>query len=202
MAKSVRTYFGGNLRNALNTDKKFRAALEVARRSYDNYLSDESGETKAKRCRREGAGRKQKAPEIREELFQFFVDIRCCFKGRLPKSLLLLKARELYANYLRQNPEPDPEKQLKFSNHWLRDWMKEYGVSLRKPNKRFAVSQMDREERVFEYLANIYKVRHFFKEVYKVDIPIINGDQESALHMFLQIMNLQILNWYYFFKNW
>ena len=55
--------------------------------------------------------------------------------------------------------------------------MKEYGVSLRHPNKRFQIKQVDREERVFEYLKNIWTVRKFFLDNFGVDRPIINCDQ-------------------------
>ena len=55
--------------------------------------------------------------------------------------------------------------------------MKEYGVSLRHPNKRFQIKQADREERVFEYLKNIWTVCNFFLGNFGVDPPIINGDQ-------------------------
>ena len=55
--------------------------------------------------------------------------------------------------------------------------MKEYGVSLRHPNKRFQIKQSDREKRVYEYLKNVWTVRKFFIDNYGVDPPIINGDQ-------------------------
>ena len=35
-----------------------------------------------------------------------------------------------------QQPEPVPEQnQLKFSKHWIQDWVKQYSISLRRPNK-------------------------------------------------------------------
>ena len=55
--------------------------------------------------------------------------------------------------------------------------MKEYWVSLHHPNKRFQIKQSDREERVYEYLKNVWTVRKFFIDNYGVDPPIINGDQ-------------------------
>ena len=55
--------------------------------------------------------------------------------------------------------------------------MTEYGVSLRKPNKRFAIKQEDRIERILEYLKNIWRIRKFFLDNYGIDPPIINGDQ-------------------------
>ena len=54
--------------------------------------------------------------------------------------------------------------------------MREYGVSLRHPNKRFQIKQADREERVFEYLKNIWTVRNFLDN-FGLDPPVINGDQ-------------------------
>ena len=55
--------------------------------------------------------------------------------------------------------------------------MKEYGASLRHPNKCFQIKQANREERVFEYLKNFWTVRKFFIDNFEFDPPIINGDQ-------------------------
>ena len=80
--------------------------------------------------------------------------------------------------WLKQQPEPIPEEeQLKFSKHWIQDWIKEYNVSLRKPNKRFAIKNEDRIIRIKDYLQNIWTVRNYFLDTYGVDPPIINGDQ-------------------------
>ena len=55
--------------------------------------------------------------------------------------------------------------------------MSEHVVSLRHPNKRFQIMQADREERIFEYLKNIWTVRKYFIENFGVDPPVLNGDQ-------------------------
>ena len=111
-------------------------------------------------------------------MFQRFIDIRSVLKGRFPRKLLKVLAKEIYQEWLEQQPEPIPEdKQLKFGNHWISDWMKEYGVSLKKPNKRFSISQVDRVERLEEYLKNIMRLRIYFHKHFGVDPPIINGDQ-------------------------
>ena len=55
--------------------------------------------------------------------------------------------------------------------------MREYGVSLRHPNKRFQTKQADREEPIFEYLKNIWTVRKFFIDNFGLDPPVINSDQ-------------------------
>ena len=83
-----------------------------------------------------------------------------------------------YEQWLSQQEKEVPEeKKIVFSNKWIRGWMQEYNVSLRKPNKRFQIKQADREERIFEYLKNIWTVRKFFIDNFGVDPPIINGDQ-------------------------
>ena len=52
--------------------------------------------------------------------------------------MLIAKAKDLYQNWLEEQPEEIPVKdQLKFSDLWVRDWMKQYHVSLKKPNKRY-----------------------------------------------------------------
>ena len=50
-------------------------------------------------------------------------------------------------------------------------------MSLKKPNKRFAIKQDERIQRLLEYLQNIWRIRKFFLDNYGVDPPIINGDQ-------------------------
>ena len=55
--------------------------------------------------------------------------------------------------------------------------MKEYDVSLHKPNKRFAIKNEDRIIRIKDYLQNIWMVRKYFLDTYSIDPPIINGDQ-------------------------
>ena len=50
--------------------------------------------------------------------------------------------------------------------------MTEYKVSLRKPNKRFQIKQSDREERVYEYIKNVWTVRKFFLDNFSIDPPV------------------------------
>ena len=79
-----------------------------------------------------GEGRKSKAPEA---LFNWFVDVRENLKGQLPKSIFKLKAKSLFAEWLKENPEHnEPTEQLQFSKQWLKQWEAKYGISLRKPN--------------------------------------------------------------------
>ena len=62
--------------------------------------------------------------------FLFSLDVRTALKGRLPLKMFFLKAKEFYADWLKEQPEPIPDElQLKFTTHWAYGWMKEYEVS-------------------------------------------------------------------------
>ena len=175
VAKAVR-HFYSDLAHVNNDDPQFLKALKHASRSYNDLenLRDPSS-CPPKKARAVGAGRKAKAPEVRIALFSWFVDAREILKGRLPRSLFKLKANQLYEEWLVQNPVPE-EDRLKFGNQWIKEWESEYGISLRKPNKRYAIKE-DLIERLQDYLRNIWRIRRFFMEKYGVDPPILNGDQ-------------------------
>ena len=120
-------------------------------------------------------------------------------KGRLPKKLFKIKAQEIYDKWVKRQPEYIPvEQQLKFTNPWIQGWMKEYEVSLLRPNKRFSIKQEDRVIRLLEYLKNIMRIRKFFLDNYKIDPPIINGDQmplhrnESSSQKTLSLKNMDV----------
>ena len=84
----------------------------------------------------------------------------------------------LYDQWLAHQPSEIPDdKKIVFSNRWIKNWMEEYEVSLRHANKRFQIKQSDREERIYEYLKNVWTVRKVFIDYYEFDPPIINGDQ-------------------------
>ena len=195
-SQAVRMFYP-ELKNKLSTDNRFRAAVQFARRSLVWLEKSEKagnlGAPSKKEFRAKGGGRKHQAPEVREGLFQVFIDIRHVMKGRLPMSLMQEIAVELYDNWKKQQPEPIPKKQqLSFSRQWMKGWIKEYGVSLKMPNKRFKVKQDVRIKRVLAYLKNILKIRVYFKFHFGTDPPMINGDQ-MPLHR-NEVSHLKTLN--------
>ena len=135
VARAVR-YFYSDLADISNNDPEFIKAVKLASRSYNELenLRDPSC-CPPKKSRGAGVGRRVKAPEVRVALFHWFVDVRESLKGRLPRRLFKLKAQQLYAGWLVQNPVPENEK-LKFSNKWIKLWENEYGVSLKRPKKQ------------------------------------------------------------------
>ena len=92
----MREYFE-DLKYAKYTDRSFQAALMLARRSYQIYVnpSDETPETKLKQSfRTKGkSGPKKQHAEIRDELYQWVVDIRHALKGRLPRKMFIGKSK-------------------------------------------------------------------------------------------------------------
>ena len=179
IAKRIRYYYD-DLRNVPNSNLNFQVARKFAERCYKDFQNpnDSVDTSKAQkgRFRKSGAGRKAQAPEVRDSLFEWFVDTRGIFKGRLPKDMLVVKAKQLYLEWLKQQPEP-PEKTLQFSNKWIAKWMKEYEVSLQKPNKRFSISNNHRKERIIEYLKNMWRGRKYFLDKHGKEPKVINGDQ-------------------------
>lgn len=84
----------------------------------------------------------------------------------------------MYRLWIAQQEDDIPlEKQLNFSKTWIKGWMDEYRVSLKKPNKRFSISKKDRKERIIEFLKNVWRVRYWFTSKFGKEITIINGDQ-------------------------
>ena len=64
-----------------------------------------------------------------------------------------MEAKELYAKWLIHNPT-EPENQLQFGSQWIKEWEDEYGVSLRKPNKRCSIKKENFVTRIEDYLQN------------------------------------------------
>ena len=94
--------------------------------------------------------------------YDWFVDIRGTLKAKLPRSMFKSQCKLFYEQWMSQQSEEVPEEnRILFSNKWIRNWMREYNASLRNPNKRFQIKQSDREERIFEYVKNIWTVRKF-----------------------------------------
>ena len=66
---------------------------------------------------------------------------------------------------------------MKFGEAWRKKWMKDYKISLRKPNKRYALSREVRKRRVLNFLKNIYRVRSYFIKTHGKEPAIISADQ-------------------------
>ena len=111
-----------------------------------------------------------KAPQVRETMFKWLINVRGVSKGRLPIKMFWSKCQQVYDEWLKQQPKSVPEQdQLNFSKHWIQDWMKEYNVSLRKSNKKYAIKKEDRIIRIKDYFENIWTGKKVFYDKYGVD---------------------------------
>ena len=214
LARAVRETFP-NLKDANHDNPDLKNAIKVAARALEvrekkkiecdldlDVSENEDSESRSRpssnkrKCREPGAGRKSKAPEVRNALFEWFVDVRGTLKGRLPLKMFRSMAQSLHNDWLKnQDDETKLKDDLKFTRPWIKSWCKEFNVSLLKPNKRFQISQEDRVLRIIEFLKNIIRVRYFFNHHHKKEPTIINGDQmplhrnESAGQKTLSLKN-------------
>ena len=117
--------------------------------------------------------------QVRDGLFELFIDVRTGLKARMPREMLRCMAQYLYNNWVKQQSPPIPkEKQLQFTDKWLAGWVKEYEVSLKSPNKRFSISFKDLVRRLVQHLKNVLRFRIYQFKMFGVENPpIINGDQ-------------------------
>ena len=107
-------------------------------------------------------------------VYRFRGSLKACLSRSLFKSQAKFfhdRWRDQQSDDVKQQPE------LVFSNKWIKHWMQEYNVSVRKPNNRYQIKQEDRKERIYEYIKNVWTVRKFLIYNFSVDPPIINGDQ-------------------------
>ena len=143
-------------------------ALQLGKRCLNQVEADEDAVTapsSKSNYRQTGGGRKLTIPDVRQVLFEWFVDTRGTLNPRLPRKMFTMQCKFFNEQWLAQQPDEVPEdEKITFSNRWIQYWMSEHGVSLRHPSKRFQIMLADREERIIEYLKNIWTVRKYFYE--------------------------------------
>ena len=127
-------------------------------------------------------GRHRKAQELREALFSWFVGLRKLVKGRFPMSLLKQQAKYLQEKALvaaaRENISVDlPD----VSNEWIRQWRKEFHVSLRKPTRKFKVPRSVFNERCRITWCNVYRARLLVFLLLGYE-PEVDGFDQTPFH--------------------
>ena len=128
----------------------YRICCEMWRVTYYRTINDVSNNFRVAR-----AGALKKAIDLRNELFQYFIDSRSSLKARLPKNIYLAKARSLYTECCKlQREQCEEPSKLTFSNHWLKDWCKEYQISM-KNQMNFSPEKLTFERRELWALSRI-----------------------------------------------
>ena len=80
-------------------------SADVYLEKYEQGKFDEAGNNVANKFRLLGAGAPRRAQEVRATLYDYFIDIRCNLKGRLPLFMLRAKGHELDDEYCKLKVE-------------------------------------------------------------------------------------------------
>ena len=152
------------------------------------------------RRRRRGGGRSVDCAWLRQELFEWWSGMRhsvdwqairrgCPSHGHEPKKLarftqamLTQKANELIASYCTKSLKAGCQGRVpQLSSAWWRKWRREYGLSMKYPNRRFKVGLSVLKARLARGWLNVYRVRAACLALLKYDPEMENFD-ESPFH--------------------
>ena len=140
--------------------------------------------------RRKGvAGRKFMAPEIREELFQWFVDTISFIRGRINSFMLVQQAGviaiDVLAEFQTRLEEGDASESQRpripvFSKQWVFIWRLQYGISWRQVNLRLKCSFTKLVHRCRGFWLNIFSMRwlHYFLNGRRQTLRFVNSDEK------------------------
>ena len=147
MTRAVREIYS-DLKDVKHNDPDLSNALKLGKWCLDSLEASDFTESPTKvKFHQAGGGRKKSVPEVHEAMYDWFIDIRSSLKARLTKSMFKAQCKIFY-------------------EQWLSP-----------PNKRFQIKQADREERFLGSLKIIWTMRKFFIDNFRVDPPIIDGNQ-------------------------
>ena len=130
-------------------------------------------------------GATYKSGELRELLWDWFVDIRASVATYLTPKIVKSKAKDLAEKILQQQRLCGCYAPLPSINRmWLLRWKRDKGVTLRKPNARFKCSKEKLMLRLRAMWINVIKVRYLASCLLDNDLSErIFGIDEKPLHM-------------------
>ena len=102
LATAVREFYLADVKHdANNLSSK---ALKFGKRRHEKYLNDELvyEEPSKKKFRESKGGRKCKAPEVREAMSDWIINVQGVLKGRLPIKMFRSKCQQVYDEWLKQ----------------------------------------------------------------------------------------------------
>ena len=132
---------------------------------------------------RQGPG--YKSPELRELLWDWFVDIRRSLATILTPKIVLFKAKGICEQILAAQRATGHYTPLPEINRmWLLRWKRDKGVVLRRPNARYKCGKEVLERRLCAMWLNLIKVRHLASRLIGSDLSDrIYGIDEKPIHM-------------------
>ena len=160
-------------------------------------LQKVSFDRRLRSCGMQGAPKQM--PIVRQALYDWFISLRYAIDwrehdrqmkaqeqkkcvGRFPVSLLKQKYAQFVEDYCVDNLIAGQRPRVpKFTWKWLMRWMNEFGLSLRKPNRRYKVPKRIIEERLEIWWINLHRLRALAVECLGYDLEMENFDQ-SPFH--------------------
>ena len=122
LARAVRTFYS-DLKNIKHDDPNLKSAIKLGKRCYEDMMKKEKTceiETQPSKTkyRKTGGGRKVTIPDVRQALFEWFIDVRSSLKGRFPMKMFKMQCHMLYDQWSAQQPEEIPEEKKLFSRRF------------------------------------------------------------------------------------
>ena len=132
---------------------------------------------------------------VRQELFEWFVAMRYSIDwkkmnrdlrerrqykamGRFPRSLFKNKARQFLEDYVHQCLVKGVQvESFAISSAWITRWEKDFGLSLRAPNRKFGVPLYVVQERLIIFWCILARLRALCIEIHGYDPEFENFDQ-------------------------
>ena len=102
--------------------------------------------------------------------------------GRFPRRLLVAKCEQFLARHCHDSlVNGVPVQGFVLRDQWFRGWQKEYGLSMRKPNRKYKVPKDLLEERLKLWWTSVFRIRALCVAIHGYDPDMENWDQ-SPFH--------------------
>jgi hypothetical protein len=136
---------------------------------------------RARRRKRGGQGRPEKAPMVKEFLCKWFCAERRSIRGRIPPSLMLAKARVLMESCVEEHAVRGRRADAaKVDYARLRRWKFQFRVSLRLPNRKWSVPRRIMKARLETAWCNIFKLRRLMAEAWATSRSLRTSTRASS----------------------
>ena len=116
-----------------------------------------------------GQGRVPLCPELRSELFQWFIGVRKVVKGRLWGCHVIAAANNIIKQIVKHHTDRglNVPRIPKISPMWMWRWARDYGISFRKPNRRYKVSRSKMKSGLVITWKNCFRARLCFRLLFQ-----------------------------------
>ena len=147
-----------------------------------------------KRQRVVGAGRRRQATIIGHELYEWWVGLRYAINwdvlaahnrsrgkrclARFPRSAIKTQVLTLLQDHAYASLVNGKDvKAFQPTTRWLRQWEHDYGLSMRKANRKYEVPRHVLKERLHIGWGNIFRIRKLILDTFGYEPTILNWDQ-------------------------